>query len=184
MDEQKASEKKTPTIGSQGNPAPVGATVRTRVERGDRYSAPEVYNLDITLREIVKGTEASNRIAEHGLLGRPEPGSDYILCRVRVGYFSKGRGFGHSTEKYQVTGEHFAAVAADGKEEFPLPMLLRQPDPPLVGTSLSVNESREGWVVLQVPAVGNPFLIFRREYATNQYGVWGPVWFRMSYEEV
>ncbi len=169
-----------PTIGTQDNPAPPGVTVRTRIERGDRYSAPEVYNLEITLQEIVRGEKAWDRIKEQGAAEEARVGFEYILCSIRIGYFSRARGFAHSGEAYEISGEHFGAVGADGRTELERPLLLRQPDPPLIGTALSVNESREGWILLQVPFGEKAFLIFRREYETNQYGVWGPVWFRLE----
>jgi len=167
-------------LGSRENPAPLGAAVRTRIERGDRYSAPEVYNLEITLVEVVRGKEARDRIEGQSVAGRPRAGFEYVLCCVRVGYFSKARGFAHSGEKFEVSPEHFAAMAGDGGAEFERPVLSRQPDHALIGTSLAVNESREGWIVLEVAEGGKASLIFRREYEANQYGVWGALWFQLA----
>ena len=43
--------------GASGNSrdraAPLGITIKTKIERGDRYSAPEIYNLEITVLEVV-----------------------------------------------------------------------------------------------------------------------------------
>jgi hypothetical protein len=168
------------TLGSRENPAPLGATVKTRIERGDRYSAPEVYNLEITLVEVVTGKEARDRIEGQNVAGQPRAGFEYVLCRLKVGYFSKARGFAHSRERFEVLPEHFAAVATNGAAEFERPVLSRQPDHGLIGTSLAVNESREGWIVLEVAEGGKASLIFRREYEANQYGVWGAVWFQLA----
>ncbi len=174
-------EKRSFTVGSKDHPAPLGATIKTKIERGDRYSAPEVYNIEITLREVVRGNKAWTCIKEQGVTGEIKTGFEYVLCRIRFGYFSRARGFSHSGKVYTISPEHFIAVAADGNTEFENPVLLQQPQPPLIGTSFSLNESREGWILLQVPNDGRKvFLTFRREYTENQYGVWGPIWFQLQ----
>jgi len=181
MEARIVPEKRGSAIGSQDRPAPLGTTVKTKIERGDRYSAPEVYNLEITLQEVVRGEEAWARIEGQGVRGEAKAGFEYILCRIQFGYFSRARGFPRSGEAYMILPEHFVAVAADGKTEFESPTLLRQPQPPLIGTSFSVNESREGWILLQLPKDRTEiFLTFRREYAENQYGVWGSMWFQLQ----
>ena len=181
MEERIVPERRSATAGSQEHPAPRGTTVKTRIERGDRYSAPEVYRLEITLLEIVRGKEAWARVKEQGVAGEVRAGFEYVLCRIRFGYFSGAREFPHSGEAYTISPEHFVAVAADGKTEFEGPSVSRQPQPALIGTAFSVNESREGWILLQLPEDGREVLLaFRREYAENRYGVWGPVWFQLQ----
>jgi hypothetical protein len=183
MAEERGKEKRDATLGSQpDHAAPVGVTVKAKIERGDRYSAPEIYNLDITLLEVVRGKEGWERIKEQGVSDElPKAGYEYVLIRIGFGYFSKARGFGHAHEAYRIGNGSFSAVSADGKTEYEIPSVLRQPQPQLVGMSFSAGESREGWIVLQVPETEKePLLSFRREYAENVYGVWGSVWFQLS----
>ena len=182
MEEQTPSRDRSSILGSsQDHPAPVGVTVKTKIERGDRYSAPEIYNLEITLLEVVHGKEAIERIKAQGVSNKlPKAGYEYILVRIRFGYFSKARGFGHAHEAYRIGDGSFSATSADGNTEYEIPSVIRQPQPQLVGISFSAGESREGWIVLQVPETEKePLLSFHREYAENVYGVWGSVWFQL-----
>lgn len=157
-------------------------TVKTKIERGDRYSAPEIYNLEITLLEVIRGKEALDRIKVQSISDAlPKVGFEYVLVRIRFGYFSKARGFEHAHEAYRIGDGSFSAMSADGDTEYAIPSVIRQPQPQLVGISFSAGESREGWIVLQVPETEKePLLSFHRDYAENVYGVWGSVWFQLS----
>jgi hypothetical protein len=166
---------------SQEHPAPLGMTVKTKIERGDRYSAPEIYHLEITVLEVIRGKEAWDRMKAQGVSEQlPKIGYEYILAYIRFGYYSKARGFGHTYDGYPIDGGGYSVTSEDGKTEYEIPVIKRQPQPPLVGISCAVGESREGWVVLQVPETEKkPLLSFHREYTENVYGVWGSVWFQL-----
>ena len=182
MEERAATPKRDATLGtSQDRPAPVGTTIKTKLERGDRYSAPEVYSLEITLLETIRGEEAWRRVSAEGITHEPpRSGFEYLLVRARFGYFSKGRGFGHEKEPYTIEPDYFVSVAADGGTPLKVPALQRQPEPPLIGVPFSPGDTKEGWIVLQVEeAETNPLIIFKREYRENTYGMWGPVWFQL-----
>ena len=169
---------------SQEHPAPVGVTVKTKIERGDRYSAPEIYSLEITLLEVLRGKEAWDRIKVEGMSDEPpKAGFEYLLAHIRFGFFSKARGFGHANEAYRIGESSFSATSADGKTKYEFPSVSQPPQPQLVGLSFSTGESREGWVIFQVPETEKrPLLSFHRDYAENVYGVWGAVWFRLYQE--
>jgi hypothetical protein len=182
MTEERGEEKRDAALGSQpDHAAPIGLTVRTKIERGDRYSAPEVYSLEITLLEIVRGKEAWKRVKTQGVSDElPKAGFEYVLIRIRFGYFSKARGFGHGHERYPIGADSFSATSADGKTKYEIPSVTQQPKPQLVGLSLSIGESHEGWIIFQVPeTVKKPLLSFHRDYVENVYGVWGSVWFQL-----
>lgn len=166
---------------SKDRAAPLGMTVKTKIERGDRYSAPEIYNLEITVLEVLrgKGTQKLKRSE-----GASEPdlktGFEPLFVHIRFGYFSKGRGFGQLNEPYEIPERGFVAVSGDGKTEYKPLLLLSQPQPRLIHMVISPGEIKEGWVALQVPEKQNEsFLIFKRDYNKNSYGFWGPVWFRL-----
>jgi hypothetical protein len=164
---------------SINNPAPVGVTVTTTVERGDAYLSPEIYNVRITVLEVVRGEEARKRISSQGVSDRPpETGFEYVLTSIRFGYYQRGQRQGK--EIYKLTEGQFAAVSADGKQEYPLPSVLHQPQPPLIGRVFSHDESHDGWILLQVP-VGEkePRLVFKRKHTEGIYGIWGYVWFQL-----
>jgi hypothetical protein len=182
MEEQMASRNGGLTLGSrQDCPVPVGVTVKTKIELGDRYSAPEIYSLEITLLEVVRGKEAWNRTEGEGVSDKlPKPGFEYVLVHIRFGFFSKARGFGHAHEAYRIGEGSFSATSADGKTQYEIPSVTRQPQPQLVGLSFLIGESREGWIIFQVPETEKrPLLSFHRDYAENVYGVWGSVWFQL-----
>jgi len=133
------------------------------------------------VQEVLRGKEAWERIREQLAAAEPKRGFEYCLCRVGVGYSSRARGFARSGEPYTISGKSFIAVSSDGRTEFESPELLRQPQPELINTTLFPGDSKEGWVILEVPEAENtPFLTFRREYAENVYGVWGQIWFRLE----
>jgi hypothetical protein len=183
MKERILSANRGANLGStQDNPAPVGITVKTKIERGDRYSAPEVYNLEITLLESLRGTQAFARIQAEAVTTRqPKTGYEYLLVRIRFGYFSKGRGFGHAFDPYVIKQDFFNAVPPDGTEQYDLPVLDKQPHFPIIDVDFTPGQSREGWIVLQVPQdVKKPLISFKREYRENTYGIWGPIWFVLS----
>jgi len=167
-------------IGSSHlNPAPVNVTVKTKIERGDPYSAPEIYDLEITLIEIVRGKEALDRVKAQDVLNEPpKRGFEYVFARVQFGYSRRGRGLGDVT--YRLTEGQFAAVSSDGKMEYKIPSVFHQPQPQLIDSVFSAGESREGWILLQVPKdEKKPRLIFKRENAEGIYGIWRSVWFQL-----
>lgn len=175
------SEDSQLAIGtSPRNPAPLGATIKTKIERGDAYAAPEIYDIAITLQEIVRGEEALQRVKEAEVMAEPPPnGFDYLLVRLTFGYSRRGRGIGE--EPYQLRSGQFIAVSEDGETVYKNPVTIRQPQPPLIGEVFQPGESREGWILFEVPQdESKPLLIFNREFVEGVYGLWGHVWFQLS----
>jgi len=161
------------------NPVPMGETVKTKIERGDAYAAPEVYDLEITIRETVRGNAASEQIKTQGITDTP-PMEDfeYLLTRIQFGYYRRGKGFGESP--YRLAEGQFIAVSQDGKIMYELPEISQQPQPQLAGSLFKPGESREGWLLFQVPQDDQTLLlIFDREYEEGVYGLWGYVWFQI-----
>jgi hypothetical protein len=164
---------------SHSSPAPVGVTIKTAIERGEAYSAPEIYNVEITLLEIVRGDEVGEREKFLSFLNEPpKSGFDYVLAHIRFGYFRRRRGMGG--EVYRLTKGQFAAISPDGKTEYEIPSLLSQPQPQLIDCVFSPGESRDGWILLQVPKDDKkPLLIFKRLNVEGVHGIWGHIWFQL-----
>ncbi len=183
MGEQTTPERRSSGLGSSHDrPVPVGVNVKTKIERGDRQPSPEMYNLDITLLEFIRGKDARERIIAEGVSDQPPAaGYEYLLARIRFGYFRRARGVAEHSP-YRISEGTFAARSRDGVTECELPHLLRQPQPPLLDVPFSAGDSREGWIVLQVPeAEKEPLLVFHRQYAVdNKYGMWSSIWFKLS----
>jgi hypothetical protein len=161
------------------HPAPAGVTIKTTIERGDAYSAPEIYNVEITLTEIIRGNEAWDRIKVQSSLNEPpKVGFEYLFAHIRFGYFRRGRGMGG--EDYRLTEGQFAAVSPDGRKEYEIPSVLSQPQPRLLDCVFSPGESRDGWILVQVPKDDKkPLLIFKRQNVEGVHGIWGHIWFRL-----
>jgi len=162
---------------SRRSPAPVGVTIKTIIERGNAYELPDIYNLDMTVLEVVRGARVIQRFGEAGLSADScDPGFECVMARVKAGYFRKRRGPGG--EAYRLEEGQFAAVSPDTGTEYEFPALppgLQQ----LYGV-FSPGESHEGWVFLQVPEDEKaPLLIFKRPNAGGVHEVWGHLWFRL-----
>ena len=169
-----------PIIGtSQSGPAPVGLTIKTTIERGDAYSAPEIYNVEITLMEIIRGDEAWERIKGQSSLNEPpKAGFEFILGHIKFGYFRRRRDTGG--EVYRLTEGQFLAVSPDGKTEYEIPSVSSQPQPQLIDWVFSPGESRDGWILLQVARDDEkPLLIFKRQNVEGVHGIWGHIWFQL-----
>lgn len=161
---------------SHDHPFPVGVTSKIMIERG--------YVIELTVLEIIRGKEASDRILSEGISEQlPKEGFEYLLARIKFGYFRKAKGMSDSNATYKVIENNFIVVSADGEREYEPPLLIRQPQPPLVGTIIPLGESREGWAVFQVPVdEKEPLLTFHREHAPTNYVLlhqWRPIWFKL-----
>jgi hypothetical protein len=174
------AERSKPIIGtSPGHPAPVGVTIKTTIERGEAYAAPEIYNVEITLLEFIRGNEAWERIKVQGSFKEPpKAGFESVLVHIRFGYFRRSRGT--EGEVYRLTKGQFAAVSPDGKTEYEIPNVLSQPQPQLIDSIFSPGESRDGWILLQVSQDNKkPLLIFKRQNIEGVHGIWGHIWFQL-----
>ena len=173
-------DNQNPVPGSSHlSAAEVGETIKTTIERGDAYSAPEIYDVEITLLEVVRGEDAWERIKAQGVSSEtPKAGFEYVLARIGFRYSRRGKGLGD--EAYKLTEGQFIAVSADGQEEYEIPSVLQQPQPQLVDTLFHSGESREGWILMQVPEdEKKPLLVYKREHVEGVYGIWRHVWFQL-----
>jgi hypothetical protein len=197
-EKKSAAAKSSQTGNSPGSAVPIGTTVKTTVERGHAYMVPRLYNVEITLEEVIRGKKA---LAGAEKLLKPEQqlkdGYEYLLARLKFGYFERGRiapagstgtadkqyvsfGGGGVDVTYTLSEGQFLAVSAGGETEFEIPAVLQQPEPHLIGWEFHPGESREGWILFQVPKDDKkPLLIFKREHVEGIYGIWGYVWFQL-----
>lgn len=166
---------------SRDRATPLGITVTTKIERGDRYSSPEIFNLEITVLEVVRGKEARDRIKAEGTFQDDfDTGFEPCLIWIKFGYFKKGRGLGYNKSPYEIPDDAFMALSKDGETEYPIPPSGGQPRPQLLNTPFIDGDIKEGWILLQIPEEeARPFLTFKRDYQENAYGFWGPVWFQL-----
>jgi hypothetical protein len=164
---------------SHRSPVPLGTAIKIALpyKAEDRQS----YNMEIILLQIVRGKEAWEQVKAQGVSDEPpKAGFEYILALIRFGYFRRARG-GPAGDPYKLMEGQFIVVSSDGKTEYEIPHVLRQPEPELIGYTFKVSEVREGWILMQVPKDDKkPLLIFKREHAgTGGPWLWGYVWFQL-----
>jgi hypothetical protein len=178
--------------------APLGTTLKTTVERGHAYMVPRLYNVEITLEEIIRGQAARERAEKLAAPAWNLPdGYEYLLALVKFGYFERGRiagqgspdaagprfvafGGGSVDVTYTLAEGQIAAASAGGDTEYELPRVIQQPQPALTGWVFHPGEIRQGWILFQVPQdESQPLLIFKREHVEGVAGIWGYIWFQL-----
>lgn len=164
--------------GSPGSsplsPAGRGVTVAGIIECGQGYTSHELYDMRITLLDLVRGDEAWKRIREAGVSNKPAAeGQEYILARIRFEYFARGK---PGQCVHELKPEQFTAVSAAG-EEYPHASVA--PPQPTIAGSLRSGDSREGWVVIEVPRGDSKPLMYYSADAGAGTLHGGGTWFKL-----
>jgi len=170
----------SPATGSSpGSALPLGTEAKIPIIPG--YGpGPKVGDLLVSLLEVIRGKEAAARIRDLGMQSEPpKTGFEYIIIRVKAEYVRSGRG--PREQPYKMTEGQFLAGSSDGGTEYQVFSLCKRPEEGLIGHTFSAGDSREGWLLFQVPKEEKkPLLIFRRENVENVWGLWSDVWFQLS----
>jgi hypothetical protein len=183
---EREKDKRRPILGSRHDrPVPLGTPIKVMIERQARNPSTVTYSLETTVLEVLRGERAQESIRKADLEDKdPDPGFEYLMARIRFRYAPKARGL-PEYEPYEVKQIQFRALSHNGSEEYGMPQLKRQPDPGLIGISIAVNESREGWIVFQVPLnEKEPLLGFDRDAAEGRLTLKtarGLLWFKLYY---
>jgi hypothetical protein len=131
---------------SPSNAAPVGLSIKTQVECGERAGSMEPYDAKIAVLQVLRGKEAFERIkAANPSIQPPKAGFDYALARVA---FQMNAIMAPGNKTFELARKmQFVSLTADGNEqEAPS---VTPPSPELHRTVRS-GESAEGWIVLLV----------------------------------
>jgi hypothetical protein len=140
---------------SPSDPAPPGVTVAGIVECGQGYTSHELYDMKITLLEVIRGEEAWKRIEAVGNSNKPAPaGTDYILARVKFEYYARGT---PGLCIHQLVPDQFTAYSASGEDYKAVSVV---PPKPEMRRELKSGESFEGWLVFAVPKEDKAPLMF------------------------
>jgi hypothetical protein len=130
---------------SPAAPAPTGVTLTGIVECGQGYTSHELYDMKITVTEVLRGEEAWKRIREAGPSNKPsEPGFEYVLARVRFEYYARGT---PGLCIHQLSPQQFSAVSLDGQDYQIAPVMLPKPE---LRKAMKSGETVEGWIVFSV----------------------------------
>jgi len=141
---------------SSTNPASIGVPVRSMIELGSVYA--NIYDITVTLLEVVRGPEALNRLRQADPKNpAPAEGFEYILARIK--FELKGRAI---TDKLSFdlgnAPLQWVALSSD-LLEYPK-IAVTVPKPALAGT-VKPGQSMEGWVAFVVDRKDSkPLMVF------------------------
>ncbi len=158
----------TPSPGySRSNPVGIGAPLNIKVN--STGGAGNEYEVRLTLLEVIRGTEAWQRIlAQNQFNSPPKTGYEYILAKVRFEYLT-----GPTPDtSYRISSVWFNAVSAGGKDYDRVSVV--EPSPS-INTNLYPGASQEGWVSFCVAQDdAKPLMTFGRKYDGT-----GGIWFKL-----
>jgi hypothetical protein len=127
------------------NPAPAGTTLSGIIECGEGYTSHELYDIKITLLEVLRGEAAWKRIQAAGGSSKPaETGKEYLLARIKYEFFARGI---PGTCVHPLAPDEFTAYSRNG-EDYPAPVVV--PPKPELRKALKSGESFEGWLAFAV----------------------------------
>jgi hypothetical protein len=130
---------------SPSDPVPSGTTVSGIIECGEGYTSHELYDMKITLLEVVRGEQAWKLLHAASSSNKPaEPGTEYLFARIKFEYSARGL---PGTCVHQLTPEEFTAYSANGEDYKAVSLV---PPKPELRKGLKSGESAEGWVVFAV----------------------------------
>jgi len=141
---------------SPSNAAPVGLSIKTQVECGERAGSMEPYDAKIAVLQVLRGKEALERMkAANPSVQPPKAGFDYVIARVA---FQMNAILAPGNKTFELARKmQFVALTADGNEQEPA--LVTPPSPELHRTVRS-GESAEGWIVLLVEQANKKPVMF------------------------
>jgi hypothetical protein len=127
------------------SPAPVGMALKGIVECGRGYTSHELYDMKITLLQVLRGKEAWNRISKASSSNKPaDAGFDYILAYIRFEYQARGT---PGLCVHQLVPDQFTAFSSEGSEYRSVPIVPPQPE---MRRDLKSGDAMEGWLVFMV----------------------------------
>lgn len=126
-------------------PAPAGIALTGIVECGKGYTSHELYDMKITLIEVIRGEEAWKRIREASLSNKAsEPGFEYLLARVKFEYYARGT---PGLCIHQLSPQQFSAVSLDG-QDYQIAQVV--PPKPEMRKDMKSGETVDGWIAFAV----------------------------------
>jgi hypothetical protein len=141
---------------SPSNAMPIGMSIKTQVECGERAGSMEPYDAKIAVLEILRGKEALDRLKATNPASQPPPaGYDYVVARIA---FQMNAILAPGNKTFELARKmQFVALTTDGNEQEP--PAVSPPSPELHRTVRS-GEAAEGWIVLLVEAVNKKPVMF------------------------
>lgn len=149
-----AASAQTPG-SSPSSPAPQGITIAGIIECGQGYTSHELYDMKITLLEVIRGDEAWKHIKEASSSNTPAaPGTEFVLARARFEYYARGT---PGICIHQLVPDQFTAYSANGEDYRAVSVV---PPKPEMRKGLKSGESLEAWLVFAVAKEDQAPLMF------------------------
>jgi len=139
----------------------LGAPLRTIIVFGDQYNGgDELYDVTITVAEVLRGEKAWRMVRAAGDANPPAPASqEYLLARVRFEFAARAEPHHYN---YTVDPAQFSPMSAN-TDVYAAPALAAPLKPELRGV-LRPGDSAEGWLAFIVPRSDHtPLLMFRAD---------------------
>jgi hypothetical protein len=139
----------------------VGTPLNTIVVFGDQYNGgDELYDVKITVAEVVRGEKARQMVKEASATNSPPAtGMEYLLARVKFEFAARVRPEHYS---YTLDPSQFSAMSAATAPYAPANLAV--PVKPELRAILHSGDSVEGWVAFHVPRSDHtPLMMFRED---------------------
>ena len=148
------------TVAGQGlspsNAAPIGMSIKTQVECGERAGSMEPYDAKIAVLQVLRGKEALDRIkAANPSAQPPKAGFDYVAARVA---FQMNAILAPGNKTFELARKmQFVALTINGDEQEAAPAA---PPSPELHRTVKSGEAAEGWSVLLVEQANKKPVMF------------------------
>ena len=143
----------------------VSGTIRVWGTGASEYGEEELYDVKITILEVLHGKEAWERLKSAGTSNKPaNDGFKYILAHIRFEYYARGM---PGNKSYTIKEDDFKIYSKDN-QAYEAPTVL-PPKPGLIGRVFRSGDSYEGWV---------PFLVEKEDKKPLMFFS-GGLWFQL-----
>jgi len=155
-------------------PAPVGKKLSGIIECGRGYTTHELYNMKITLLEVIRGDNAWKRLQETSDTNKPAgSGFEYLLARIKFEYYARGK---PGLCIHKLTPKQFITCSAEGEDYPAADVILPKP---AMQRDLSSGDYTEGWIALLVPIKDEKPLLYYSADAGKAVLHGGNIWFKL-----
>jgi len=135
----------------------VSGMIRVWGPGASEYGEDELYDVKITILEVLRGKEAWERLQSASTSNQPAKDAfEFVLARIRFEYHARGM---PGNKSYTIQKDDFKVYSKDNRA-YEGPRVL-PPKPGLVGRILRPGDSCEGWVPFLVEKEDKkPFIFF------------------------
>ena len=140
-----APGQKSGSGASSAEAASIGTTVPSIVELSDMYVSPEIYDLRMTVAEVIRGEKSMEVLNKLGSsMVQPNADSEFVLARIRMEYKARGA---PGDKPWELSGGQFSAFS-DDKKPYASPTIVALPSG--LKPSLRSGDTLECWLAFTV----------------------------------